>query len=544
VIKKLLIKNFKSVKELTIELNPKINIFVGENDSGKSTILEALSIITTGRLHFYPFERQIKANLFNADIRREYIKEIAEGKNPEPPKIIIETYLDDDIDPKISGKNNEQHENVPGIRMVVEIDREYSEVYKQMLSSNSVYDIPVELYKVSYNYFSGSEKVVFRFSPLKSVFIDAAHKDYSYMVDKFINTSINDILDQQDKIELSREYRNARYKFKEAEQVKKLNKEVAEKNKFDDRKVSIDLNETRVDSWIEQMTVVVEDTPFEYVGFGTQNTIKSELALENSADKINIILMEEPENNLSYTNMAKLIERVEATAGKQIFIATHSSYVANKLDLKNLFLVNEGSAKAFSKLDKDTVNYFKKLPGYNTLRVVLAEKVILVEGPTDELILQRAYMDMKGHLPIKDGIDIIVVDSLAFKKYCAIAVMSGKQISIVTDNDGNIKGLKERYSDYIDNPLTRFFYEKNETFNTLEPSVLNANCEDDGIPTEKFKNVVYKKSKNKKLSFEEMSSFSFQTNRRRSKAFISSCRKIRSFKRKSFKGDDCRLSPL
>lgn len=507
MIKKLLIKNFKSVKELTIELNPKINIFVGENDSGKSTILEALSIITTGRLHFYPFERQIKANLFNADTRREYIKEIAEGKNPEPPKIIIEAYLDNDIDPKISGKNNEQRENVPGIRMVVEMDREYSEVYKQMLSLNSVYDIPVELYKVSYNYFSGSEKVIFRFSPLKSVFIDAAHKDYSYMVDKFINTSINDILDQQDKIELSREYRNARYKFKEVEQVKKLNKEVAEKNKFDNRKVSIDLNETRVDSWIEQMTVVVEDTPFEYVGFGTQNTIKSELALENSADKINIILMEEPENNLSYTNMAKLIERVEATAGKQIFIATHSSYVANKLDLKNLFLVNEGSAKAFSKLDKDTVNYFKKLPGYNTLRVVLAEKVILVEGPTDELILQRAYMDMKGHLPIKDGIDIIVVDSLAFKKYCAIAVMIGKQISIVTDNDGNIKGLKERYSDYIDNPLTSFFYEKNETFNTLEPSVLNANCEDDGIPTEKFKNVVYKKSKNKKLSFEEMSSF-------------------------------------
>jgi hypothetical protein len=507
VIKKLLIKNFKSVKEVTIELNHKINIFVGENDSGKSTILEALSIITTGRLHFYPFERQIKANLFNVDIRREYIKAIAEGKNPEPPKIIIEAYLDDNIDPKISGKNNEQRENVPGIRMIVEMDREYSEVYKQMLSSNSVYDIPVELYKVSYNYFSGSEKVIFRFSPLKSVFIDAAHKDYSYMVDKFINTSINDILDQQDKIELSREYRNARYIFKEAEQVKKLNKEVAEKNKFDDRKVSIDLNETRVDSWIEQMTVVVEDTPFEYVGFGTQNTIKSELALENSADKINIIIMEEPENNLSYTNMAKLIERVEATAGKQIFIATHSSYVANKLDLKNLFLVNEGSAKAFSKLDKDTVNYFKKLPGYNTLRVVLAEKVILVEGPTDELILQRAYMDMKGHLPIKDGIDIIVVDSLAFKKYCAIAVMIGKQISIVTDNDGNIKGLKERYSDYIDNPLTRFFYEKNETFNTLEPSVLNANCEDDGIPTEKFKNVVYKKSKNKKLSFEEMSSF-------------------------------------
>lgn len=148
MIKKLLIKNFKSIKNTLIELNPKINIFVGENDSGKSTILEALSIITTGRLHFYPFERQIKANLFNADIRGGYIKDIKEGRKPEPPKIIIEAYLDDDIDPKISGKNNELYENVPGIRMVVEMDRDYSEVYKQMLSSSSVYDIPVELYKV------------------------------------------------------------------------------------------------------------------------------------------------------------------------------------------------------------------------------------------------------------------------------------------------------------------------------------------------------------------------------------------------------------
>lgn len=507
MIKKLLIKNFKSVNELTIELNPKINIFVGENDSGKSTILEALSIITTGQLHFYPFERQIKASLFNADIRRVYLEEIKKGNKPELPKMVIEAYLDEGIEAKFSGKNNELREDVSGIRMVVEMDMEYSDVYKQMLSSNSVCDIPIELYKVSYNYFSGSEKVIFRFSPLKSVFIDAAHKDYSYMVSRFISTSINNILDQKDKIELSREYREARYRFKENDKVKKLSKKVAEKNKFDNRDLSIDLSETHIDSWIEQMTVVVEDTPFEYVGFGTQNTIKSELALENSADKTNIILMEEPENNLSYTNMAKLIERIEVTNGKQIFIATHSSYVANKLDLKNLFLVNKGVAKAFSELNDDVVNYFKKLPGYNTLRVVLAEKVILVEGPTDELILQRAYMDIKGKHPIKDGIDIIVVDSLAFKRYCAIAVLIGKPISIITDNDGNIEELIKKYSDYENNPLIKLFYEKNQTFNTLEPSVLNANCDHDGVPTTKFKNIVHKKSKNVQLSFEEMSSF-------------------------------------
>ena len=61
-IKKLVIKNYKSIAMSVIELNDDINIFVGENDSGKSTILEAISIVTTGRLNGIAFERQIKEN--------------------------------------------------------------------------------------------------------------------------------------------------------------------------------------------------------------------------------------------------------------------------------------------------------------------------------------------------------------------------------------------------------------------------------------------------------------------------------------------------
>lgn len=40
-IKKLLVKNYKSIEDTIIQMRPDVNIFVGENDSGKSTILEA-----------------------------------------------------------------------------------------------------------------------------------------------------------------------------------------------------------------------------------------------------------------------------------------------------------------------------------------------------------------------------------------------------------------------------------------------------------------------------------------------------------------------
>jgi putative ATP-dependent endonuclease of OLD family len=71
-------------------------------------------------------------------------------------------------------------------------------------------------------------------------------------------------------------------------------------------------------------------------------------------------------------------------------------------------------------LSVGTFNYFKKLAGYNTLRLILCEKAILVEGDSDELIVQKAYMvKHNGLLPIENGIDVISVALLfAFLGNC------------------------------------------------------------------------------------------------------------------------------
>ncbi len=44
-------------------------------------------------------------------------------------------------------------------------------------------------------------------------------------------------------------------------------------------------------------------------------------------------------------------------------------------------------------LSEDTSRFFMKAPGYKTLRVLLCDTAILVEGDADELVVQRAYMD-------------------------------------------------------------------------------------------------------------------------------------------------------
>lgn len=506
MIKKLLIKNYKSIEEVVIEMRSDVNIFVGENDSGKSTILEAISIVSTGNLNGRSFEKQIKANLFNQKTREKYIASLKCKKQVQsPPVIIIEAYLDIK-DAAFIGTNNELRENCAGIRMELAFDSEYSDAYKQMLKDGEIYDIPIEFYTVSYHYFKGTP-VVYRYAPVKGTFIDTTRKDYSYVMDKFVTSNIATYLTTKEQTDLSTAYRRSRHAFQENAVVKQLNRSMKKNVKVNERSVAVDLREDNIDEWKHQMSIIVESIPFENIGFGTQNSIKIELAIKNSKEQVNLIMMEEPENNLSYTNMTRLIDHIIQSEGKQIFISTHSSYIANKLNLGNIFLLYNGKIKSMSELPDGTKRYFTKLPGYDTLRAVLAEKVILVEGPTDELIIQRAYMDEYGKLPIEDGIDVIVVDSLAFKRYCDIAVLLKKKMVIVTDNDGNIqKNINEKYSEYLDKTNLVFIYEENEILDTIEPSVLEVNCKNDK-PTELFKNVISKNGSMKNKSKQEVLSF-------------------------------------
>ena len=466
--------------------------------------MEALGVLTTGKLNGYAFERQLKANMFTSSVRADYIHRIRNGEKVAPPEIIFEAYFDGDADYR--GSNNSLSEDAIGINITVHISEKNTDLYKQMLRKGDVKDIPVELYTVDYNYFSG-ELFTFHYGPFKSVFIDTTRKDYGGLVDHFVSDSISDTLTADQIRDLSIAYGSSKRTFRENETVKQLNEAVRKKAVVKGRDVSLDLREDAPDAWKRQMSIVVDAIPFENIGFGTQNTIKIQLALRNAEEQANIVLMEEPENNLSFSNMNTLVNHITASNGKQVFISTHSSYIANKLSLSNVILVRSGEVTPYTSLPDGTKKYFVKLPGYDTLRFILASKIILVEGPTDDLIIQRAYLDKYGKLPNEDGIDIIVVDSLAFKRYLDIAILIKKPVVVVTDNDGNIEeNISEKYSDYQQDFFT-FYYETDESLRTIEPSVLAANLDENEVPTEQFRQAISANDSMMKKSREEILKF-------------------------------------
>lgn len=487
-ISKLKIQNYKIFKDITIEMNETVNIFVGENDSGKTTILEALIMCLSGKINGSSIISKLNSDWFNLEIREQFKKDISEGKYKSLPKIEIEIFLNGITDQDITfqhykGTNNSLREDAIGVRLEIIFNKGYSDTYTQLINENKIVDIPVELYKVEYSSFAQKDYYIPN-TIKRIVCIDTTKKDYGTVLNRFVSNSITAYLSEDDETNLRLAYRGNRKEFTNSEAVKNLNKKLSEEHRFGVKNLSLNLREGEIDNWKSEMSLSIDDIPFDNVGFGTQNMIKSEMVFNQNVD-VNFLVLEEPENNLSYTNMSILISKLVGNETKQVFISTHSSFVANKLGLNNLHLIANQKTKSLNLLSKDTFNYFVKLPGYNTLRLLLANHVILVEGSADELIIQKAYFDKNNKLPIEDGIDVLSVGGIAFKRYCELADLLSKRVVIVIDNDHDNQNVLKSYKKF-DNIIT-LCVEQDDNLHTLEPSVLAANKDD----FEGFKKIIY-----------------------------------------------------
>ena len=118
------------------------------------------------------------------------------------------------------------------------------------------------------------------------------------------------------------------------------------------------------------MLTEFDSIPYSNDGRGLQCLLKTELALNNiNTNKDKIILIEEPENHLSYSNMNNLSDIIQVNSNKkssQIIISTHSSFVLNKWGIENLILLSNKKSSKITNLSSDTEKYFKAISGYDT----------------------------------------------------------------------------------------------------------------------------------------------------------------------------------
>ncbi len=486
MIEKVIIKNFKCYKEFELKLNSGINIVVGNNEAGKSTIIEAIHLALSGLFDGKYIKYELTQYLFNNEATEEYIR------NPkELPSILIELYFKKDLYPLFEGNaNSDKAAKESGITFKIEFDENYRTEYNELIKKGEIKTLPIEYYEITWTTFA-REIITPRTIPIKSALIDSSSIKHQNGSDVYISRIVKENLEHKDIVGISQAHRNMRDAFNNDKSIEKINDKIKE-NSMSDKDIKLSVELLSKNAWENSLMTYLDEIPFHFIGKGEQCILKTSLALSHKKTKeSNMILIEEPENHLSHAKLNQLIKQIkEHGTSKQILISTHSSFVANKLGLDSLILLNDRQAFKLSELTKDTKSFFEKIAGYDTLRLLLCNKAILVEGDSDELVVQKAYMQKNaGKLPIEDGIDVISV-GISFKRFLEIAEKINLNVVVVTDNDGDIKALNKKYFDYLaENKKEKILIsfdtavdsgtlkigDKSFNYNTLEPKILKAN---------------------------------------------------------------------
>lgn len=476
-ITKVAIKNYRCLEDSTVDLNAELNLLVGNNECGKSTLLEAINLALSGQLNGRPVQQELHPHLFNATAVAKYLKGLAGTPRPEPPSIQIELYLADDNKlAKLKGSNNSAKLNVPGIKLIIEYNEEYKTEYAEYVAKpDEVRTVPVEYYVVRWRSFADND-ITSRSIPIEPTLIDASTIRNTNAASRYVLDAVKASLNTKQRAALALTYRRMKDTFMGEPSVVAINDKLKMKaGKVSSKTLSVALDATTRSGWEAGIMPQLDDIPMTMVGKGEQNSVKIKLAMD-TAEESHVLLIEEPENHLTYSNLNILIGDIAADRGsRQLIIATHSSFVLNKLGLDSVLLFANATATSLSKLSPDTKNYFLKLPGHDTLRLILCRRAILVEGPSDELIVQKAFHMKHGKLPLEAGVDVITVNSLAFKRFLDIALLLKLPVDVVTDNDGDLDAIKKKYADYADKPGMNIRYSPDTAERTLEPQLVKAN---------------------------------------------------------------------
>ena len=447
-IKSMHIEGFKKFERFDINFNEHMNILVGENEAGKSTILDAIKIVLNQQYRYT--DKAILKDLFNVSMQEKY-------KNNKSlitlPYIIIDLELEMDSKDKnaqyyygeMFGNLTKTKHGKYGIRFECKLDKELeNEVQISSLNDR----IPYEYYLMSWTTFAGSAYHMIK-RPLSFIAIDTSNNYTSASFNYYNKTLFLNKYEEKVRMSAKNTFGMGLEKAFETLKLEPIS---------DNRKFGVDSKKVV----LEQILSIYEnDIALENRGRGMESIIKTELALEQKACSIDVILMEEPENHLSFLNMQKMLNKIsDKINSAQMIIATHSNMIASRLNLKNVLWITENKVETLKLVDEKIAKFFAKADDNNFLQLLLSEKTILVEGKTEYLLIPLLYKQLTGHSILEDRISIISCNGISYKNYLEIAKATRKKIAVITDNDEKQKKIDEANDFNSQNSNQHIFMDK------------------------------------------------------------------------------------
>lgn len=140
-IAKIKLTNYKRFRKFEFIPNERTNIIVGDNEAGKSTILEAIDLVISGNV------RKVESIGIDRIINTDSIEEFLNGKKKydELPEVKIELFLNGDFGFEMEGKNNSDEVTAFGIRMICAPNPDYEHEIVDSIKADSTFFLMITI---------------------------------------------------------------------------------------------------------------------------------------------------------------------------------------------------------------------------------------------------------------------------------------------------------------------------------------------------------------------------------------------------------------
>ncbi len=464
LINKIKLQNFKRYQTFSVEFDDKLNLLIGDNESGKSSILSAIDIVLSGSKS--KVETIGLESIFNSSTIQDFLT--SDKRYANLPSLFIELYLNEQNNPMLNGKYNSDDRTCDGLQLICEPADDLSKEIQEILEQDEP-NFPFEYYTISFKTFQGGSYTGYK-KFLRHILIDNTLISNEYATKEYVKTIYNSSVKDAEKNKHQNEYRKHKDSFKNVV-LTSLNDRLTDYD-FTIRTGSKANLET-------DLTIAENGINIENKGKGKQCFIKTEFALNKKSNDLDVILIEEPENHLSHINMKRLIRKIGESEDKQLFIATHNDLISTRLDLRKAILLNSNSTEPvlLKSLPESTAKFFIKAPDNNILEFILSKKVILVEGDAEYILMDTFFQTTADDKKLEDyEVHVISVGGKRFKRYLDIARLLSIKTAVIIDNDKNYQhNCVDNYTEYSSAPTVKIFSDDNNDRYTFEVALYQDN---------------------------------------------------------------------
>lgn len=414
-----------------IEFNNGLNVIVGENDSGKTAIIDAIkTVLSTNNqdvnwvteLDFYEASTNMKIECIfrNLSQREEafFYEWLTITSEKTELRVIMEAEIYEDI--------NKQKKVKKSVKAGADnLESGMEDIVRQLLSVT---------------YLKPLRDAAAELSPGKRSRIAQVVKNLSDFAE-----------DSPDQKKIIDSFTNA---FDELKTV--LNEPVLSKigstveHFFEDNNKKVPEIRSKEMSFVEILRKLELNLGEVGTGLGSSNLLfmAVELLLLSEAEVgPKIALIEEVEAHIhpqAQLRVIKHFEKHSLDTGMQYIFTSHSPVLASSISLESIIFVYDKQAypmkKGYTKLEKADYEFLERFLDATKANMFFAQGVIFVEGDAENLLLP-AISEVIGRPLHRYGVSIINVGNLAFKRYTSIFLRSDENkllnfpVSIITDLD-------------------------------------------------------------------------------------------------------------